>query len=253
MPNKDIALLGLPGLYQNWIMCAVDKESSYSADDSNFYYKGNNIELFFKLESTQLPTNKYVINLYVDPNNFVWYLYNFLEKTDNINIKVSHLIDDLFNKAPNTVAFDFMLKHFINSYDITSKTNIEYIKNSILEYFYFFLLEKDTKFKNISSITYDNFINIEYDDFKNPVRLINKLSVLPNFDLDHFNNLYKELEKRNYQYIYRSKNFVSKIDQFDFIELSYIGTLLTDQKPLDWFNNSLREKKLKEYLDKKDV
>lgn len=155
--NKLCVLLGLPGLYQNWMQAALDSTSKVQFSvDSNFISYSKTVQLRQKLEiNIQDFKNQDtpVINTYVAPENFAWYLYNFLEKTDAIGISVNSLHKDLFIKAPGTVAFDSMLTHFANSYNLDTKTDPAYFYNAAIEYFYFLLINQDAIFKTKSSVT----------------------------------------------------------------------------------------------------
>ena len=248
--NKLCVLLGLPGLYQNWMQAALDSTSKVQFSvDSNFISYSKTVQLRQKLEiNIQDFKNQDtpVINTYVAPENFAWYLYNFLEKTDAIGISVNSLHKDLFIKAPGTVAFDSMLTHFANSYNLDTKTDPAYFYNAAIEYFYFLLIDRDAIFKSKSSVTDPDFINIEYAEFSDPQLLVNKLKHLPNFDRVWFYKMYSHLYSRNKKYLSRHQNFLSKLrnynKNFDIIETAYIGFLVNQFQsgPLDWFNNDVR-------------
>jgi hypothetical protein len=77
-----------------------------------------------------------VINSYVLDENFVWYLYNFLEKTDGVGILIDNLTSDLFSKAQGTVAFDGLLKHLVDNYQLSSDQDPAYLNNAVIENFY---------------------------------------------------------------------------------------------------------------------
>jgi hypothetical protein len=244
-----IKLLGLPGLYQNWIMSAIDSSSEVALScDNNFITKSTEVTWIKKIDHdliVALPGP--VINCWVHNENFVWYLYNFLEKTDGVGIQVESLVDDLFNKAAGTIAFDTLLKHFVDAYDITQMTEREYACNATIEYFYFLLCDQKGKFKTQTQYTHNNFINLEYNEFGDKKILIDKLSTLPNFDLDHFENQYHQLIVRNVRYINKRRTFIEKFlnhsTDFDILELSYIGYLVgkITGTPVDWFNPDVRE------------
>ena len=242
-------MLGLPGLYQNWLLAALDQHSIFElCVENNFSCTQSKINWIKKIPTKltdPVLADSTVINTYVSNQNFVWFLYNFLEKTDGIGIRVDYLIEDLKNKAVDTIAFDTMLKHWVDSYDIHNHPDYEYRMNSIIEYFYFLLLDTQSIFKYQAGFTDPRFVNIEYSDFENKNLLENKFSHLEIFDLDHFNRMYDLLYQRNSQYLNRRQNFVNKIKsnnkQFDILEIAYIGMLITDQDPLDWFNSQLRE------------
>ena len=245
----DYVMLGVPGLYQNWLLSALDVHSKFELNfENNFSCVKSRIQWIKKIPTDltdPILLDSTVINTYVSNQNFVWFLYNFLEKTDGIGIKVDNLLEDLKTKAVDTIAFDSMLKHWVDSYDIDNRPDYQYRTNSIIEYFYFLLLDTQSTFKRQVGFTDPGFVNIEYSDFENKNLLENKLSHLEIFDSDHFNHMYNLLYHRNNQYMTRRQNFVNKIKsnnkQFDVLEAAYIGMLLTDQDPLDWFNVQLRE------------
>jgi hypothetical protein len=244
----DYVLLGLPGLYQNWLLSALDTHSKFELDfENNFCCNQSRIHWIAKIDELLDPTlsDCTVINTYVSNENFVWFLYNFLEKTDGVGLQVDHLVEDLKNKAHGARAFDSMRKHWVDSYNIDNHPDPEYRTNSIIEYFYFLLLDTQNAFKHQVGFTDPRFVNIEYCDFEDKNLLENKLSHLEIFDQDHFNHMYDLLYHRNSQYLTRRQNFVNKIrsnnKQFDILEVAYIGMLITDQDPIDWFNSQLRE------------
>lgn len=250
--SNSIALLGLPGLYQNWLMSALDKDSQLTViAERNFEYQGSKFDWFIKEHiDPKMDQYQHVINLYVTDDNFIWFLYNFLEKTCEIGI----LVDDLFNclstKGVNTKAFDQLLKHFTTSYNITEESSAEYCRNAAIEYFYFFLSEKDTEFKTIAARTNTAYINIEYDDFNNVDLLISKLNHLPNFDQKHFLNCYHILAKTNARFLKNKETFKNKHKDFDILEIAYLGFLISEQSNnrLDWFNSDIRKEKINNYL-----
>lgn len=242
-------MLGLPGLYQNWLLATLDQHSDFKLqNENNFSCNQSRVKLAMKIQ-TDLSNITFlhstVINTYVSDQNFVWFLYNFLEKTDGVNIRVDYLIEDLETKAPGTIAFDSILKHWSDSYNLAHHPDYQYRLNSAIEYFYFLLLDTQGNFKHLVGFTDPRFVNIEYANFENKKLLENKLSHLEIFDLNHFNRMYDLLHQRNIRYLTRRHNFVSKIQSnnknFDILELAYIGMLITDQDPIDWFNTQLRE------------
>jgi hypothetical protein len=247
-----IKLLGLPGLYQNWIISAIDSSSkvNFSATN-NFITHSNHVTWIRKIDQDlNVALSGPVINCWVHNENFVWYLYNFLEKTDAVGIRVNSLIDDLFNKSADTIAFDTLLKHFVNTYNINNMSESEYVRNAIIEYFYFLLCNNQGKFKTQTQYTHPNFINIEYNEFDNEKILIDKFLTLPGFDLTHFKNQYCQLNARNVRYLNKRKMFMEKFlnhsIEFDILELSYIGYLVSKitGTSVDWFNHNVREKNM---------
>jgi hypothetical protein len=259
MNNLDACLLGIPGLYQNWLLAATDTTSNVIFDNQhNFICKKSRVKLIKKfdlsldsLKDATCSTTKQVINLYVEDKNFVWYLYNFLEKTDGVGIKIDNLEHELFFKANGTVAFDFMLKHFVESCNISSDTDINKIKNLLIEYFYFLLINSDCDFKQKSSQTVSNAINIEYTDFQDVTILVNKLQALDFFDKNYFKKLYQDLHTRNNVYLQRKQMFEQRfiLNKLDLLETSYVGYLITrhTNQSLDWFNLETRNQCFNDY------
>ena len=237
-------------------MSSLDPKSKFVNNGSNFMCDSDNIRKLDKLEAdlNNIPYQS-VINTYVTNENFVWYLYNFLEKTENIGINVDQLVLNLITKGGGTPAYDFMLTHFINSYNIhTTNIDDEYCNNSAIEYFYFLLLDNDTTFKTIANTIQKNWINIEYDDFYSSEILIKKLQGLTNFDQSHFLKQHKQLIKTNLRYLSKKKDFYTKFKnrsadtEFDILEWAYIGWLLSKESKerLDWFNKDVRLNKINE-------
>lgn len=245
---NEPVILGLPGLYQNWLSAALDPKSEFSLDlEHNFLCKKSRynwikkIEIDFTTASFSGPT----VNMYVNDQNFVWFLYNFLEKTDGVGISVDVLVDDLEFKAPGTYAFDSMLRHFFKSYNLDQLQDCQYRKNAAIEYFYFLLLNKNTVLKTQCGFTDPTFVNIEYSEFENADLLKSKFLKLEHFDVEHFDQMYQLLVQRNKRYLTIRQRFVNKIlsnnRNFDILETAYIGTLLTIYDQLDWFNLEFRE------------
>lgn len=259
--SDKICLLGIPGLYQNWLMSAVDYSSVYQQlNDTNFHYKSKNITWYFKFETDVSSVTNYdhIINCYVNEENFVWYLYTFLEKTGEIGIFVDDLINCLFTKARGTLPFDFLLTHFIQSYNITKDSTVDYCRNSAIEYFYFLLSEKikDNKFKFNAGVTYtgNKYINIEYNDFLDSNLLIDKLQGLSIFNKEHFLKMYSLLSSTNGRYLNKHKNFLDKLQlknpNFDILELAHLGALITKKtgSNLDWFNSDVRSVEINKHF-----
>lgn len=249
---NSIALLGLPGLYQNWLMSALDKDSQLTIiTERNFEYQGSIFKWYIKDQpNLKLESYDYVINLYVKEENFVWFLYNFLEKTCEIGIMVDDLLNSLYTKGVGTIAFDQLVKHLTSSYNITSESSKDYCKNAAIEYFYLLLIEKNSQFKIIAAHTNDQYINIEYDDFNEVDVLVDKLKRLPVFNLKHFLKCYKKLNETNVRFLKRKEEFKNKIENFDILETSYLGYLISSKsgEQLDWFNSNLRNTEINEYL-----
>ena len=245
----NVCILGMPGLYQNWLMSALDTSSEcIESSDSNFLSKPKTLRWVRKFDAgveqvrKQYPT---VINTYVKDENFVWYLYNFLEKTDGVGIKVDNLANDLFTKASGTIAFSFMLDHFADAYNITTETATEIINNSLVEYFYFLLMDKNSEFKIKSLREESDAINLEFDTFADYDALVTLLDQVPGFAAAHFQNMYNWLVSRNYMYMNKKQRFREKIvnhQNLDLLELAYVGYLVSNHTNtmLDWYNVDTR-------------
>jgi hypothetical protein len=254
--NKNI-LLGLPGLYQNWLLFALDKFSSTKLEiNHNFLTYQHSAEWIKKMDLDlktvpELSKDHNIINCCVDDQNFVWYLYNFLEKTDGIGISVDYLTNDLFSKSSGTIAFDGLLNHIIKNYELTQEHTDVYKRNAIIENFYLLLIDQDCRFKRQTRYKHPNLINIEFRNFENQKFLVDKLSSVTGFDQSHFESSYTQLVSRNAKYISKPKIFLSKLDSpdnyFDVLETAYLGWLVWKLYPeqQDWFNISVREKLLK--------
>lgn len=260
--GKKISLLGLPGLYQNWLIGALDPSSYREAHDptksdslANFSTQSDHIAWLRKNETDDKSLECYdtVINIYVKPDNFVWYLYNFLEKTDGVGIMVDNMASDLFEKAPGTIAFDHMLKHFVISYGIDQTTARSIIENSLIEYFYFILVQDHSLFRVKTHRQMSKAINLEYEDFAKADRLLAKLGHLPILDRRHFLNEYDQLIARNKRYLAMKARFPRKIkdDNLDILETAYTGALIHrhTNHSLDWFNPELRRSNVTKYRD----
>ena len=246
---NNVCILGMPGLYQNWLVSALDPASKcIESSNNNFLSKSKMLCWIDKSDANLkhiLQQYPIIINTYVKDENFVWYLYNFLEKTDGVGIKIDNLANDLFTKAPGTIAFSFMLDHFIDSCNITTETTIESINNSLVEYFYFLLLNKNSEFKIKSSRKESNAINLEFDTFSDCNILTNLLVQVPGFDAAHFQNMYNWLVARNHMYLHKKKRFKEKIvnhQNLDLLELAYVGYLVSNHTNtmLDWYNVDTR-------------
>ena len=78
--SNHVALLGLPGLYQNWLLSALDVSAQVRmSGEHNFISHSGKINWFKKMgaDLDQIPEliqTSMVINSYVLDENFVWYL-----------------------------------------------------------------------------------------------------------------------------------------------------------------------------------
>lgn len=248
-----IALLGLPGLYQNWLLAALDPGSKYMQPNAtNFETRSDQIDWYKKLETDARSLSHYhcVINTYVDNKNFAWFLYNFFEKTDAVNIKIGSFVEDIDRKAIGTYAFNGLHDHLYRSYNFDRFTDPQYRTNAAIEYFYFLLINQDADFKKTTALTDARFINIEYLDFSNLAVLEKKLSLIKLFDQKHFAAMHDRLLQTNAYYINRYQNFVTKVmnhdKNFDIVETAYLGMLLTQLTGIvyDWFNLDVRNTEL---------
>jgi hypothetical protein len=255
--NSRTTVLGLPGLYQNWLLSALDASAVSAPDKDHNFITHTHASTWIKKMDLDLTTisklsqSTQVINCYVNDQHLVWYLYNFLEKTDGIGISVTTLAQDLFTLAPGTMAFDGLLKHLINEYKLTPEHNYTYKLNAVIENFYLLLIDQTSRFKQQTQFKSNTLINLEFRDFEKYDVLVSKLQQIPEFNILHFKNRYDQLVLRNAKYLDRSKIFLSKLDsyanQFDALETAYLGWLLWNIRPerQDWFNPLTRETLLK--------
>jgi len=237
----DYQLFGLPGLYQNWLMAAVDKDSNLQTHgDRNFFCAKSKVNWLIKTDITEFPkdtTNLTVLNLYVDPQNMPWYMYNLFEKTYDIKVMVDNLVDDLLEKGHKFKVFEEFR---------TSLLKIEYRNiDDVIGLFYYYFQTQDHWLYKLLPYTQDNFINIEYNDFSHRDVLESKLEKFPGFDHDYFASAYHLLSSRNQRYLNRKQNFIKKFDtdrNFDIIETAYIGTLysLVSNNEANWKDPRLR-------------
>jgi hypothetical protein len=238
---SNIVLLGLPGLYQNWLMAAVDPASKVQLHgEQNFFCAQSRVKWKIKPGTVEYPIANdqlIILNLYVKEQNFPWYLYNLFEKTYDIRIMVDNLVDDLMSKGEQFEIFnDF--KSFLLEIDYHDK-------NQVINFFYFLFLNKERYLYKDTQFVHESYINIEFDDFNHSLVLEEKLSVIPGFDSRHFNTLYQTLVDRNQRYLNRKKNFLAKIEnhqELDIIETAYVGklaTILFDKK-LEWHKPAVR-------------
>jgi hypothetical protein len=251
--NQDIVLLGLPGLYQNWVLYALDPcAETIQNNNYNFTTTYSSVKWYRKMETdlsniSILLEKNIIINCYVKDENFVWYLYNFLEKTDGVGLSINNLINDLISKAHGTMAFESLLKHLIESYKITENHSESYKNNAAIENFYLLLINDEAEFKIKSGFTHPDCVNLEYRDFENVYILLDKLKHVPNFNKQHFIDSYQLLVSRNQKYITKQKKFINTINncknEFDLLETAYLGYLQwkLQEKRLDWFNPEIRQ------------
>ena len=252
----NVSLYGVIGLYQNWLMSAIDSQCSVqTSGDSNFHCRKSYINLYVKaftynsLESFSVEST--VVNIYVKPENFVWFLPQFFEKTYGVGISVESLADDLKNKGDKFFLFHNIKKDIESKYsDITYDTLVDYI-------FYQFL-EKPTQecpkpdmmtvdmVKYSTVISRPHYINIEYKDFYNKDIMVEKLQALPNFNLEHFSKMYELLHVRNQRYFHVYQDFTHKLKNnlpLNPIESAYVWQLANRLygKTINWSNQKFRD------------
>ena len=90
----NTVILGLPGMYQNWLSAALDPESRFEQQGANFLTHHSRVPWLAKIETQTPPPADCVINMCVGYHNLVWYLHNYLEKTDAIGIRANYLVED---------------------------------------------------------------------------------------------------------------------------------------------------------------
>lgn len=252
--NAKLCVIGLPGLYQNWLIGALDPTSQcQDSQENNFISRSDKIDWIKKNDIDLHDVTRYdhVVNCYVKPKNFVWYLYNFLEKTDGVGIMIDSLAHDLFKKAPGTIAFDGLLHHFVESYDIQPTTSINVIENSLIEYFYFVLIEEQSLFRQKAHLNLQSAINIEYDDFFCVDTMSHLFEHLPMFDATHFDKQHRQLLQRNCRYLTMRLLFPWHLTnhRLDLLSWAYIGAIVTKMtdKSLDWYNPGIRQRIVDKY------
>ena len=173
--NKQVdeKIIPVGGLYQNWLLSALDTSAVSVPDkDHNFVTRTHSLTWIKKIDAdltsiTNLIRPNLIVNCYVKNQNIVWYLYNFLEKTDGVNISINNLVQDLFTKAQGTVAFNGLLTHLIKEYNLTPEHNYEYKLNAIIENFYLLLINQSSIFKQQIQFKYNGLVNIEIRNFEN--------------------------------------------------------------------------------------
>lgn len=251
---SNIVLLGLPGLYQNWLMAAVDPNSKAQLHgDQNFFCAQSRVKWIIKPGLQEYPVASdqlTVINLCVSEQNFPWYLYNLFEKTYDIKIMIDSFVDDLLSKGDKFVQFE-EFKNLISAIDYTDP-------NNVIKFFYELFYAKTHYLYRVCQASGIDYINIEFDDFNHLSALTKKLSTVPGFDPAHCETMYKSLSARNQRYLNRKKDFLTKLENnmpLDVIELGYIGSLAAQifNKKIDWGNPTVRESimkyKIKEVRD----
>lgn len=242
----NVILLGLPGLYQNWLMAAVDKDSYLQLHgDKNFFCSKSIVKWMIKNELNDYPVasnDLLVLNLVVKEHNMPWYLYNLFEKTYDIKIMIDTFVEDLMDKGDQFSIFAGFKRNL-------SKLNFN-DQNEVIFYFYDFFVSKDHSLYKDCQTKSSSYINIEYDDFNQKEVLIKKLSAVPTFSESHFENLHNQLVERNQRYLNRKKDFITKLENnipLDVLELGYVGYLVNKiyNKDPQWKNENIRNATLK--------
>jgi len=252
----SVTLLGLPGLYQNWLRAALDPDSVvHLHGEQNFLCNQSQVAWLQKIGLEQYPVadeHNIVVNVYVNNDNFVWYLYNFFEKTFDINIQVSHLIDDLLGKGDSW----YLYREFKNGYLQYLQSTSGEFKNSIdIDILFFYrVIQYGEDFVMLTKFTntpVDGYINIEYNDFSDVDLLVEKLNTIPFFNEEHFRRLYESLYSRNKIYLNRKETLLNKLKNnqfnFDILETAYIGAVFSqmNKKEVSWHNPKVRQAVLK--------
>lgn len=252
---SKIVLLGLPGLYQNWLMSAVDPASQMQLHgDQNFFCSKSQVKWMIKPGLSDYPiasNDLVVLNLYVNKHNFPWYLYNLFEKTYDIKIMIDSFVTDIIEKGDKFSIFDDVKNDLLNYHSVN--------KDNVIHYFYR-LFSEDQHYLHTATRKVDPaYINIEFDDFTNPDTLKDKLQAVDIFDPAHFDSVYPVLVSRNQRYLNKKKEFLQKLkaeeQSYDIIETAYIGALAGTifKNNLNWqsepFRNSIIKHKIKEISD----
>ena len=249
-------ILGLPGMYQNWLSAALDPDSRFEQQGANFLTFHSAVPWQAKIETTAVPDADCIINMCVGYHNLVWYLHNYLEKTDDIHIRTDCLVEDLQSHGGDTKAFGPMLDHWYQSYNIQTNPNPEYQKNSLIEYFYYWLVQKH-HWQQMLCARSSNHVNLEYAAFNSLGRLRSVLAgVIP--DQSWFDQMYQRLRFANSQYMDQSEKFCTKLGLIDninrltILEQSYIGSLVHScidmgDTVLDWYNPDVRQRLWRRY------
>lgn len=253
-----ILLIGIPGLYQNWLRKILDPTATIATLQSNFIVELQNPNIAwdgkFNLLSNQpdfyeTHQDTFIVNSVVNPENFPWYLHNFYGKTDEIFINLDKFEDDFFTKARDTQAFGNFFSEVSNQYNINETSSKEDIKNALIEAIYLTLVQTHP-FRNLLAMRCPNTnsINIEYGDFGSLTKLRTALKNVPGIDLSPLSDLYAKLKQMNDAYINSKKYMLTKLasttklDDFNVIQQAIIGYAIhgITGKELDWYNTQVR-------------
>ena len=232
--------------------------------DKNFIYTKTDVKWIVKTLTSvaDYPTptpNLIVVNTYVKPSNLVWYLYQFFEKTFDINISIDHFAEDLIEKGNRWALFEKLRDDLVYQYP-SIKYGTDTTNQAMLYIYHNLLKEHNTSTSAAATVRRralycnDTYLNIEYSDFYNKEILASKLSSIPNFNETRFEEMYKILVARNTRFFTRYQSFIDKLSSpdsnFNVLELAYIGILAEQHfnKPIEWDNEPFRKMILKHKL-----
>ena len=239
----------------------LDPYSKVSIIGSNFHHHSDNHDVVFipKIEEALADhaffdklNYDFIINIYVKEENFIWYMHNFLGKTDEHFLEISNLYDELMNKASGTKAFDQLYQHFIRSYGITDDWSRDSCNDALIEFFYLGFVSDNNIHKNIAMIELNlpNSINLEYEDFDTLNIIKEKLFNVIDISDEILYKKYQQLRKLNHRYFNQKITLADKIQSssaivdLNILDQAIIGylinKLITDDR-LDWFNRTVRE------------
>lgn len=260
-----ILLIGIPGLYQNWLRKILDPTATIATLHTNFIVELQDPNITwdgkFNLLSTQpdfYEKNQdiFIVNSVVNPENFPWYLHNFYGKTDEIFLDMDNLQEDFFTKAKDTLAFGNFFSEVSTQYNITEASHPEDITNALIEAIYLTLVQTHP-FRNLLAMRCPNVnsINIEYGDFNSLTKLRSTLKNVPGIDLTTLSDLYAQLKKMNDPYLNSKKYLIAKLasttnlNDFNVIQQAIIGYAIhgITGRELDWYNTQVRHELFAEF------
>lgn len=252
----NTVILGLPGMYQNWLSAALDPESRFEQQGANFLTYHSRVPWQAKIETHTPPAADCVINMCVGYHNLVWYLHNYLEKTDAIGIRTNYLVEDLQDRGADTKAFGPMLAHWYQSYNLANNLDHQHCANSLVEYFYYWLVQKH-HWQSMLCSRDSTAVNLEFMAFNSLDRLRQVLDPVIS-DAAWFDYMYMLLQSGNSRYLEQSEKFYTKLrlvqnlDNLTILEQSYLGSLLHScmdmgDTVLDWYNPEVRNRLWRRY------
>lgn len=252
-------LLGLPGLYQNWIRKVIDPTAKSETVGTNFRTELQDPTIRWDGKFSLLRDNPYyfeqhqdtfIINTLVNPENFPWYLYNFYGKTDEVFINLDDMVTDFLTKTKNTEAFGDFYKTVSTTYNINELSTEGDIENALVEAIYLNLRNSNNPFRNIVALKCPNAnsVNIEYDDFSSSKKIQSLLKEIPDITLAGFAENYALLKSLNDGYFNNKKTMLAKLaketslDKFSVLEQAIIGYAISSIKDvkLDWYDKNNR-------------